>query len=103
MNPLHAQQVADITALVLDFTAPAPLLKTRIPDEEISAILKRRTGSDADGPIGDVMQAMGYRDWYTRLSHRDAMAARSDWRLLAPDGKFQRLKWFAGQVEKWAK
>ena len=100
MNLTHAQQVAEIESAMSAYATPE--IRTRIPDEELTGILHRRAG-DAAGSMGDVMLAMGYRDWYARFSHPDVNAARANWRELLPDGKFQRLKWFAGMVERWSR
>lgn len=101
MNQSHADEVDAITAAMEAYATPEP--KTRLTDDDLRNITRQRTGSDADSILGDVMQAFGYRDWFQRLSHGDVTMARNDWNFLTPDGRHMRLKWFVGQVEKWAK
>lgn len=96
----HAQQVADLEALTADYFAAAPARSRLKPvsDERLQAIARHGHGS-AETAIFAVAEYAGRA---LNEAHRRGdivYAATSDWDLLAPDGRVQRLKWFLKQLE----
>ena len=100
MNRDHAQQVNDISSIMDDYAIAEH--KVVFSNADIYSFLNNDIRNKSpDLILGDVMAAMGYRDWFQRLNYPDVKSAGLHWYSLTKDGKSMRIKWFVEMVQKW--